>query len=253
MAWNELPVKAGPSKRNVSIRVYEKKNGTTVLLTLSSVVWAEAFGSHDGDLKVLTGDGEDKGKILLRPVAAGEGVKVASMKYSAMLRIPLPEFWQDVIAHEDGLAFEKIEVAGASCLVVTLPDWLHDADAAQKRIAGGKPKPIELDARGADRGAADTLAAVLGETAKGHVDPFADAPPHAREVMVQIERAAWARGSDCVNLTNKQLAQMCGLEQGKVLAPVAWLVTHDFIEKENPRTPGGPFTFTVLRRQEDGE
>ncbi|MCB1424101.1 MAG: hypothetical protein KDJ69_16895 [Nitratireductor sp.] len=246
MGWKKLEIRTGPQKRNVSIRSCEKKSGGFfILLTLSSVVWTEVFGSHDGNLDVLIGEDDTAGKLLLVPVAEG-GIKVATMKYSHMIRFPKPEAWQELVAEQDGLSFGAEETDAGKGLVIDLPDWLIDAAAADAYAENGNTRLKKAAALLAPPDPPKDQPQGRGASIVGSSVDWSDAPPRAKEILDGIITAARGNGSDCVSLTNRALSTSTGIEVGKLLAPLAWLSKKGLLEIDHPASPGQPVTYTVV-------
>lgn len=129
-------IKPMPKKtRGISItcKPFGKGGGHILRLSMPSAVFGMLFSDRQ-TFDLLIGDGNDKGKLMIKPNATGT-FKVKMMKYTAIFALPATEWTPQAEFATDDL--ERRELQDGS-IVVTLPDWVDtwkDILAARKQVA----------------------------------------------------------------------------------------------------------------------
>lgn len=134
---------AGAGK--IRIRTVDSKAGWKILLSIPTVLMAKAkWFDPPSHLVVMIGDGPDAGKLQLvaeTEETKGQGIKVAMMRRTCMLRLPVQE-WMPQLAF-DPEAIDEVAYSEGR-MVLALPEWAWNKD--RQRAIGIARRQDQADA-----------------------------------------------------------------------------------------------------------
>lgn len=229
MGFQPIEVKT-KSKGAFQIRMV-KSRGSLERRMLVSIPTARLRTMLPGDpdfVAPLLGDGENSGQLLLVPATAG--LKIAHMKFCAMIRLPQHDVFPDQDLETFEPAYRVVDWADAlagKALLIELPEWATNRERAAA-IAAARTRNDE------ERVVERAIGAPDLHDSPEKLPDFTRAPAHAKRVWEAI-RKALPEGERSVRLTPKGVAEIAGVPGGAAINALAWLSMNNVVARQ----PGG--------------
>lgn len=232
MAFNriEIPKK---STAGFKLKMFRMRGSPwRMMISIPSTRFPRMLGKAEF-VEAFLGDGEDAGKLMLKPAEAG--IKVSALKYCFVIRLPALDQFPEGALECDEPEHEVVEAAGGgNALVITLPEW-----------AVNRARAAEILAARADN-AADAARERIEDAgdAPGGID-FDGAPGGTEAVHCVIVAAAGAKRSTALRVS--AIADAAGISKSGVLNAVAWLSSKNIVQRQSGAGPAQPDLYTVVR------